>query len=154
TAPFQQQDPRLDEASRLFEQALALRKDGKLREGVAAAEKAAALVEQVRGAEHLDTAGALMKLGALQFAVPNYAGAARTFERALSIYEKARPSDDPAVGEALNGLANAYCGLGEAPKALPLFERSHAPPMRSFDRAWRLPVPTMRARNQKTMACS
>src|SRR5262249_45823744 len=88
TAPFQQQDPRLDEASRLFEQALALRKDGKLREGVAAAEKAAALVEQVRGAEHLDTAGALMKLGALQFAVPNYAGAARTFERALSIYEK------------------------------------------------------------------
>jgi CHAT domain-containing protein/tetratricopeptide (TPR) repeat protein len=120
----QQQDPRLDEAARLIEEAQALRKDGKLRDGVAAAEKAVTLVEQVRGADHLDTATVLMELGGLQFAGASYASAARSFERALAIREKALPSDDPAVAASLNGLANAYRGVGEAAKALPLFERS------------------------------
>jgi len=120
----QQEDPRVEEASRLLEEASGLMQAGKLREAIANGEKAAALVEQARGATHLDTASVLMELGRMQFRAQNYSAAARSFERALAIREKALPADESAVGAALSGLGNAYRGLGEPSKALPLLDRS------------------------------
>ncbi len=119
-------DPRVQEAGRLIEQARSLQKEGKLRDAIASAEKAVALVEQVKGPSDLETASVLNQLGTIHFAALDYAQAAKVFERALAIQEKLLPADAPQIGASLNNLANAYRGVGDLAKAATLMERSMA----------------------------
>src|SRR4051812_32226889 len=107
-----QSDSRLQESDRLFEQAQALQKDGKIRDAIDVARKAATIVERIRGDMHLDTADALSNVGQLQFLAQDYAQAVQNFSRAVAIQEKLLPADSPDLAISLNDLANAYRGTG------------------------------------------
>jgi CHAT domain-containing protein len=116
------QDPKLQEADRLFKEAKALQKDGKVRDAIDAAQKATALIEEVRST-HLDTADAFADLGSLQLSARDYAGAAKSFERVVAIQEKLIP-DSKELGESLNDLGTAYRRLGDTGRTVTVWERS------------------------------
>jgi len=83
----------------------------------AAAEKAGDSVWQ-------DLAGTISELGVIAREQQHYPEAEQLFQQALALHEKHDSADDPALGNAVQGLANIYMAEDEPAKAEPLLLRT------------------------------
>jgi CHAT domain-containing protein len=98
-------NPELEkELNGLFNQGLAARKQGKLKEAVSFFEKAAALAPNVFGADHLNTAAINRTAAGANYAVGRFREAEIQFRRCLEIREAKLPKDDLQVAAVLSDL--------------------------------------------------
>jgi CHAT domain-containing protein/Tfp pilus assembly protein PilF len=120
----------LSESSKLMEQVVALRSQGKYSEALPLAERVLTISEQ---AAQLDlpadmkttlVSGPLNVLGDLSRAVGDYARAESLLLRAIKLNEQLKGPDDISVSPPLNNLAALYYETGEYDKAEPLFQRA------------------------------
>jgi CHAT domain-containing protein len=113
-----------EEAKTLVEQSGQLYREGKYAQAQGVAQRAVEIDERVFGADHPDTAAALLALATAYRGTGAYTKALPLAERALVIREKASGSDSPETAAALYNLSEVYRGLGEYAKALPLAQHA------------------------------
>ena len=105
------------------DQAVQLQKAGHLAEADQAFAAAAQAAEKL-GADHLAVASVLLQLGGLHAMQHDFPAARSSFERSLSITEKAFGADDPAVGVILTNIAVTYHSENQYAAAEPLYRRA------------------------------
>jgi serine/threonine-protein kinase len=104
--------------------ATARQKDGRPAEAIAALEKIVPLLEQIYGAEHLETANVLSEIGSLQRSVGQHAEAQQNLRRALRIHESSGQSDSREATRDLAHLAASLEETGDLDGAAAQYERA------------------------------
>ncbi len=89
-------------------------------------QQALAVIEAVRGSEHLDTAVSSNELADLLLGQGDLAAARPYYERALAIREKVLGPEHESLAPVLHNLASCLVDLGESEQAQPLYERALA----------------------------
>jgi CHAT domain-containing protein/Tfp pilus assembly protein PilF len=117
-------DRALQEAYRLIEKYLKLRRAGRYDEALPLVERALQIRQSVLSLEHPSVAHALNNLAVLHMDKGDYARAEPLFIRALGIRERALGPEHPDVAQSLNNLAILYLNKGAYAKAEPLYRRA------------------------------
>jgi TonB family protein len=115
-----------DEARKLNEQAVALRKEGKYEEAIKLQKQALALWEKEVGKEHKLIVTGSTSLAEMYRALRRYAEAAGAYRRALKIEEKLLGPEHPDLFVLVNKLGWMYHGIAQAGEAEALFKRAVA----------------------------
>ena len=108
----------------IFEQAEALRKQGKVAEAIQQYEKAVELASRAHGPNDLFTATLLHNLGALYQTAQDYDKAEDQILRGLKIREAGLPADHPNLALSVSRLAEVYRLTGQYARAEPLYQRT------------------------------
>ena len=116
-------DARLEE---LIHRATALQAQGVYDKAAQLWEQILAIVEEVRGLDHPDTATSLNNLAELYRNQGRYAEAEPLYKRSLAISEKVLGPEHPNTATSLNNLAVLYRAQGRYGEAEPLYRRSLA----------------------------
>ena len=124
--PSAQQSAELEEVTRLVQQIIQLKNEGKYNQAIPLAERLLAITEKVLGKEHPDVATSLNILAQLYYAQGSYEKAEPLYVRSLAIFEKVLGKEHPDVATSLDNLAQLYQAQGSYQKAEPLFVRSLA----------------------------
>jgi CHAT domain-containing protein/lipopolysaccharide biosynthesis regulator YciM len=119
-------DRALQEALKLYGQAIGLRGSGQHEVAIPLAESALAIREKVLAPNHPDVATSLYLVGRLYYEKGDYTKAESFLQRSLTIGEKALGPEHPEVAETLNALAGVYEEKGDYVRAEPLSERALA----------------------------
>lgn len=119
-------DRSLQEARKLNDENIKLRRAGKYEEARPLVERALEIRERLLGPDHCDVAAAINGLAILYYYKGEYGKAELLHQRALAIREKALGPEHPNVAVSLNGLANLYWYKGDYAKAEPLHQRALA----------------------------
>lgn len=93
-------------------------------DGIPALEKALGLFEDIYGADHRQTAGALSEAGILYRAQGRHEEAQNCLRRALRIHEREFGSDSPEATRDLHNLAGSHEESGDIEAAAALYERA------------------------------
>jgi CHAT domain-containing protein/Tfp pilus assembly protein PilF len=120
------------DAAALRQQAVDLANGGKPAEAIPVAERAAALLESLRGADAPELPDYLSTIGRIHFSVQNFSAAATVFQRELDLRQRIAPSNEGPIAVALGNLATAKRGLGQLVDAQTLLERALAIQERLF----------------------
>ena len=110
----------------LVDKALALEKQGKIKEASENWERLIELAEKNFGPFHPDIAPGLNKLGYLYYLQSEYNKAEAVYIRALAIREKEFGPDHSSIASSLNDLAEVYRVQAKYIKSEPLYIRSLA----------------------------
>ncbi len=121
-----EKDRALQEARKLHEESVRLRRAGKYEEARPLAERALEIREKALEPDHPDVAGSLNDLAILYRNKGDYAKAEPLYQRSLAIREKALGPEHPDVAASLNNLAILYRLKGDYAKAEPLHQRALA----------------------------
>ncbi len=124
--PSAQQSAESEEVTRLVQQIIQLKNEGKYNQAIPLAERLLAITEKVLDKEHPYVAESLNNLAQLYYAQGSYEKAEPLYVRSLAIREKVLGKEHPDVAESLNNLAELYRAQGKYQKAEPLFMRSLA----------------------------
>jgi CHAT domain-containing protein/tetratricopeptide (TPR) repeat protein len=124
--PSAQQSAELEEVTRLVQQVVQLKNEGKYSQAIPLAERLLAISEKVLGKEHPLVATSLNNLAQLYQAQGSYEKAEPLFVRSLAIREKVLGKEHPDVAQSLNNLAELYRVQGSYQRAEPLYVRSLA----------------------------
>ncbi|MGH9752918.1 MAG: tetratricopeptide repeat protein [Blastocatellia bacterium] len=122
--PATDDDRALQEARKLIEESLKLRRAGKFDQVASPIERALAIRQRVLGPEHPFVANALNNLAQLHHDKGDYAKAEPLLIRELDIREKALGPEHPDIAKTLNNLATLYLNKGAYAKAEPLYRRA------------------------------
>jgi CHAT domain-containing protein/tetratricopeptide (TPR) repeat protein len=120
STPAPAQEARWKELDARVEQ---LYEQGKYNEALPVAEEALRVAEATFGAEHLNTATALSRLGWTYSALGKYDEAEPLYKRILAIGEESNVPDHPYLASILDNLAVLYIKKGKYAEAEPLFKR-------------------------------
>jgi tetratricopeptide (TPR) repeat protein len=91
-----------------------------------AQEKVLEILKKTRGPRHVLVGGALINLGATQFALGDLDRALALFREALAIYEEQVGPDSPRVAIALTNIAQILTQKHQLAEALPMLQRALA----------------------------
>ena len=119
-------DRALQQARKLYKEAIELRDAGKYDEAQPYFEGALEARERILGPDHPDVSQAIHGLATLHHYKGEYLKAEPLYQRALAIREKSLGPDHPDVADSLNYLANLYADIGDNAKAEPLYKRALA----------------------------
>jgi tetratricopeptide (TPR) repeat protein len=119
-------EPSLEEAHRLGQQALELYQAGRYQEALPLQQRALELNEKILGPEHPETVTGLNNLAGIYEALGAFAKALALHQRALAIREKALGPEHPDTAASLNNLAALYWAMAAYDQALPLYQRALA----------------------------
>jgi tetratricopeptide (TPR) repeat protein len=122
----EEKDEELAKVDKLYAEAVAERQQGNLDEAARLYRQALALCETKRGRDHADVASILNNLAGVEAAQGNYGEALPLLERAVSIRQNALGEGDPATAQSMNNLALLYAARGDVDLAEPLYRRSLA----------------------------
>jgi tetratricopeptide (TPR) repeat protein len=122
--PATDDDRALQEAHKLIEESLQLRRAGRFDEALSPVEGALAIRQRVLGMEHPSVAQALNNLAQLNQDKGDYTKAEPLFLSALALQEKVLGPEHPDVAQSLNNLATLYLNKGAYAKAEPLYRRA------------------------------
>lgn len=111
-------------ADTLHEQAMQLYNAGRYADALPLFQRALAQRESEVGADHPDTAQALMSLVQLYWAQGQYAPAIPLAQRALAIREKALGPEHPDTADTLHNLGRLHHSLGQHAEALSRYQRA------------------------------
>ncbi|KFE66558.1 hypothetical protein DB31_1031 [Hyalangium minutum] len=117
-------DARLQEAQKVYDEAMTLYKAGKYPEAVAQGERALALREAALGGKHPGVADCLALLGIIHWTQGDFVQAEPLIQRGLEIREEVLGKNHPDVASSLNNLANLYMQKGLLDQAASLHERA------------------------------
>lgn len=106
----------VDEVTRLNQQVVLLVDQGKLDEALSVGKQALDTAGKRLGSEHNLVGVAAHNLATVYFAKKQYSGAAKLYQRSLSIYEKTLGPSDPKLADELFGLGWSSYALGEVNK--------------------------------------
>jgi tetratricopeptide (TPR) repeat protein len=120
------QPPTGAQVEELIRQANALKAKGAYGEAAGLWEQILAIVEQLLGPEHPDTATSLNNLALLYRKQGRYGEAEPLYKRSLAIREKVLGPEHPDTATSLNNLAGLYEAQGRYGDAEPLYKRSLA----------------------------
>ncbi|MBO0783670.1 MAG: tetratricopeptide repeat-containing protein, partial [Ktedonobacteraceae bacterium] len=121
-----ERDRTLQEARRLYEEAVKERGEGKLDEALTLTEHALGIRKKLLGPDHRDVAATITYLGLLYSDEGEYAKAEPLYQQALNIFERELGPEHPNVAMVLNNLAILYRSRGEYTKAEPAIQRALA----------------------------
>lgn len=107
-------------------QALEFHRQGKYKQAAELAEKALALAERTRGAEHPHTLIYVNNLGFMYKAQGRYEAAEALYRRALDANERTLGAEHPETLNNVNNLAALYEAQGRYTEAEPLYKRALA----------------------------
>jgi tetratricopeptide (TPR) repeat protein/CHAT domain-containing protein len=119
--PADDQKPELAEARELSQKANKLRGEGKLKDAVEPARRAAEIYRTSLGERHPAYATSVTDLSELYMSLGDYAKAEPLCRQALKIRKATIGEKHPDYSTSLQNLANVYSQMGDAAKAEPLF---------------------------------
>jgi CHAT domain-containing protein/tetratricopeptide (TPR) repeat protein len=121
-----EQRQRLEEATRLNDQALKLHQQGRARDALVPARQALAIRKALLGEKQFDTANSLNALGVLQYSLGDYAAARTYFEQAFEIYKLVLDEKHPNTAQSLNNLGMLAIKMGDFAAARSYLEQALA----------------------------
>ena len=116
----------LDEANRLNEQVIQLKKHGRYQEAIAIAKRALAILEKTYGKEHPEVVTRLNDLAGLYRVLGDYSNAEALYKQSLTIIEKVFGPEHPLVAFSLDDLAKVYSDKKDYSKAEALYKQALA----------------------------
>ncbi len=116
----------LDEAKKLYNQAMQMAKEERVQEAIPLIEEVLSIREKNLGPEHIEVASVLSDLAFLYELTGELKKAEPLLKRTLSIIEKRLTPNHPEMTRFLNRLSNIYILFGEYWKAEPYLKRAHA----------------------------
>jgi len=117
-------DRALQEARKLHEEHIKLRRGGKYDEAFKIAERVLDIREKILGPDHRDVAASLINLATLHRDKGEYGKAEQLYDRGLTILEKSIGPEHPDVARALNNLAILHRFRDDFAKAEQFYNRA------------------------------
>ncbi|NEQ39671.1 MAG: tetratricopeptide repeat protein [Okeania sp. SIO3I5] len=116
----------MEEAKRLYQEAVDLSNQGKYSEAIPLLERALIILENAGASQILRSVQVMNFLGIQHQNQGNYSEALPLFQKSLAVFKKVLGPDHQYVAASLNNLALLYYSQGNYSEALPLFQKSLA----------------------------